>query len=565
MTVAKQDSLRGALSLAAMGTAVVLLAVVIWVSDRAIEITDEAYYVLSGAHPEAITAYISAQHWILAPLWNMTGSLQSFRLLGIAILISSVAILAFGSYRVAREQALIPTAPLQIWALAAAGSIGALLYVATISPSPSYNLLASAGGYAALGLAFICATSQSRGVDITCAFLCGVVLTITFLNKPPAGVCCTFLALIALVVLRERRGTWMCILAGCAGGLLSLGGLVAMNWQNGAIPEHLQTGLTLFRQVQTEPIAARLWRYGVTMAQSILISLVWFTPALSLCLYMLRTPQRWLPAAIGVCVIAAIFFGQHYLGGRTQYQIQIQALVALLILTLLVTLPVWTANRKVLGLALALVCLPYAVAMGTGNSMFTQVIVTAGSWPLLALLLAQGQPNIPASQTTARGLALVMMVLITVQVFSSFNRDPYHLDQPLLAQTQPTTVPVLGALRVDAKTLDMLSSLETARNTCQIEPGASFFGFYNVPGLALLIEAIPPISPWVTTPQQLGSLFARWQPEGRTVVALSEFAQMSRGDLPDILQPLEEKYDFCGTLAVPFSDEIIEIWASKMP
>ncbi|WP_170426120.1 hypothetical protein [Ruegeria arenilitoris] len=557
------DKLGWILDTAALAAAVVLIATVIWVSDRAIEITDEAYYILSGAHPKAITAYISAQHWVLAPLWAFTGDLQSFRLLGTAILTGSVTLLAYGTYRVAETRSLLRTPPVQVIVLAAAGSIGALLYVSTISPSPSYNLLASAGGYAALGLAFICATSTNRAVGVVCALLCGVALTITFINKPPAGVCCALLALVALLMLRERRGTWLCIVSVLAGGFLSLSGLVALNWQSGAMTEHLQTGLALFRQVQTEPIVARLWRYAVTMALSILFSLIWFAPALALCLYMLRDPRRWMPSAVMVLVLVSIFYGEHYLGGRTQYQTQVEALVALLVLILTVTISVWSANRRILGLIVLLICLPYAVAMGTGNSMFTQVIVTAGSWPVIAVLLAQGVPNCTTRRKTAQGLALLMMLLIVVQVFSSFSRDPYHLDQPLFAQTQLTEAPVLGAVRVDTETLRMLADLKISRDTCKIAPGAAFFGLYNVPGLSLLLEAIPPVSPWVTNPQQLDTLFGAWKPEGRTVLALSANAQMSRDNLPEVLQPLENKFDLCGTLIVPFSDEEIEIWASK--
>ncbi|WP_377278864.1 hypothetical protein [Rhizobium sp. R86522] len=564
MTSSTQHNSHRILNATTIVAAVILLAVVIWVSDRAIDITDEAYYILSGAHPNTITAYISAQHWALAPLWNLSGTLQHFRLVGTATLIASITLLAYGSYRVATQQALLCKTPLLIVALAAAGSIGALLYVATILPSPSYNLLASAGGYAALGLAFISATSQSRRLDVICGTLCGVALAITFINKPSASVCCALLACIAIVTLGDRRRIWVPITAGVVGGSSFLGAMVAFNWQNGAMIEHLQTGFTLFRQVQTEPIAVRLWRYCGTMVQSAILSLAWFAPALALSLRMLWAPRRWMPTAIVALALSAIVYGEHYLGGRTQYQQQIQALFALLIMTLLVTFHVWSSRRQAASLVLLLVCLPYAVAMGTGNSMFTQVIVTAGSWPLLVLLLANGRTNIPSARTTAQGLALVMMTLIVVQVLSSFGRDPYHLAQPIFAQSELTEVPVLGAVRVDLETRQMLTALEVARDNCKIAPGASFFGLYNVPGLALLINAVPPISPWITNPQQLATLFTGWKPSGRTVLALSAEAQISRGGLPDILQPIEEKYAFCGTLIVPFSNETIEIWASKL-
>lgn len=562
MTHTRQRETSVFLNATTIAISLLLLAAIVWVSDRAIEITDEAYYILSGAYPEALTAFISAQHWALAPLWALAGSLQHFRLLGIAILIGSVMLLAYGTSRVAAVGGLLPASRFQVVGLSAAGSIGALLYVSTISPSPSYNLLASAGGYAALGLAFLCATSQHRALDLLAALACGVALTITFINKPPAGVCCALLVLAVIVLLRDRRGTGLCVAFIFAGGSLSLSGLVALNWRGGALLQHLETGLALFRQVQTEPIAARLWRYTVTMGKSFVASVLGFAPALALCLYMLRDVRHWMPAAVLVLVLGSIIFGEHYLGGRTKYQTQIEALVALLALSLVVAGPVWIAHRTTVILVFALICLPYAVAMGTGNSMFTQVIVTAGSWPLLALLLAQAQHSETVRRRTAQGLALVMMALIVVQVLVSFSREPYHLDRPLFGQTQPTMVPVLGAVRVDPRTMQMLANLRSARANCAIAPGAEFIGLYNVPGLSLLLEAVPPVSPWLTNADQLGTLFAAWQPRGRIVLALSAQAQMTRGDLPSMLQPLEEKFDFCGTVIVPFSREVIEIWAS---
>jgi hypothetical protein len=564
MTNTRQRETVVFLNVATIAISLLLLASIVWVSDRGIEITDEAYYILSGAYPEALTGFISAQHWALAPLWTLAGSLQHFRLLGITILIGSVLLLAYGTSRVAAMGGLLHASQFQVLGLSAAGSIGALLYVSTISPSPSYNLLASAGGYAALGLAFLCVTSKHRALNLLAALACGVALTITFINKPPAGICCGLLVLAVIVLLRDRRGTGLCVAFLFAGGSLSLTGLVALNWHGGALLQHLETGLALFRQVQTEPIAARLWRYTVTMGKSFVASLLGFAPALALCLYMLRDVRRWMPAAVLVLVLSSIIIGEHYLGGRTKYQTQIEALVALLALILVAAGPVWTTHRTTVILVLSLICLPYAVAMGTGNSMFTQVIVTTGTWPLLAMLLAQAQRSDTVRRRTAQGLALVMMALIVVQVLLSFSREPYHLDQPILRQTQSTTVPVLGAVRVDSKTMQMLADLRSARAKCAIAPGAEFIGLYNVPGLSFLLEAVPPVSPWLTNANQLETLFAAWQPSSRIVLALSTEAQMRRGDLPSALQPLEEKFGFCGTVTVPFSREVIEIWASTL-
>lgn len=543
--------------------AIVLICAVVWASDRALEITDEAYYVLSGAYPDAIEAYISAQHWTLAPLWDIAGSLAGFRLIGTAILVCAAMILSGGTYRVAIQTDLVAGSAGTLITLFAASSVGALLYVATISPSPSYNLLASAGGYAALGFAFLCATSTHRSADIILALLCGVALTLVFVNKPSSGICCAVLSMIALISLRQRPGIVLCIAAGVFGGLLSLGGLVAQNWYNGQLLDNLEAGFTLFRQVQTEPILSRLLRYALTMIKSVIVSLLIFAPALWVCISLLKKPRPWMPFAVVGLLLVSIILGGHYLGGRTQYQEQIEALVALMVIVLICTATGWRHQRHHVVFVMVLICLPYAVAMGTGNSLFTQVIVTAASWTLLATLVAKSAPLPDAQRLAAQSTVGVMMVLLVVQILTSYGRDPYHLDQPIFAQNTPIDVPILGRLKVDAESVQMVTDLEQAKTICEIAPGADFFGLYNVPGLALLLEAVPPISPWVTNADQLDALFAKWTPKGRSVLALSEAAQIAKNDLPEILLPLEEKYQFCGELIVPFSDETIELWASR--
>lgn len=542
---------------------VLLVLGVIWASDRAIEITDEAYYVLSGRHPEQIDAFLSAQHWILAPLWSFSGSLALFRLSGGFILLVSSWVLALGAFRVARGLDLIDPSRWASAALCASSSIGALLYVSTIAPSPSYNLLASAGGYAGLGFACFAATSSSRYRAALWAFASGAVLVIAFVNKPTSGVCCTAVSLVALWAFRRNADILILSITLLVGFAISLAALFGYHAIDRDVLASLQSGFELFRQVQTEPVLHRLLRYAVTMIQSIGYALLLFSPALAMCVALIRVPRTWMPKAIAALLLVSIALGQHHLGGRTQYQAQIEALLAILVATALCSASAWVHEWRRILLVLCLFGLPYAVAMGTGNALFTQVIVSLAGWTALAYLLAVSQPTNNLRGQAARLCAGLMLVLVCVQILSSYTRDPYHLDQPLIAQNTLVYVPVLGTLRVDDETAAMLTALESASEACQIDAGAAFLGIYNVPGLALLLDAVPPVSPWINNEVQLISILESWQPRGRVILALSTAAQVERNRLPDALQPIDEKYKFCVDLVVPFSDEPIEIWASS--
>ena len=54
--------------------AFLVTAYCVWTLDRGFEITDEAYYLLLAMHAGSVKLFISAQQWITAGLWQITGS-----------------------------------------------------------------------------------------------------------------------------------------------------------------------------------------------------------------------------------------------------------------------------------------------------------------------------------------------------------------------------------------------------------------------------------------------------------------------------------------------------------
>jgi len=131
---------RGVAVLALLALAAVL-AYCGWALDRGFEITDEAYYLLLAMHPDATQLYISAQQWATSLLWDITGSLTTFRASGFVVLVGSSVVLGLGILRVAADRGSWP----QRLSVLSVSIICGLLYAITINVSPSYNLLASAG------------------------------------------------------------------------------------------------------------------------------------------------------------------------------------------------------------------------------------------------------------------------------------------------------------------------------------------------------------------------------------------------------------------------------------
>lgn len=256
------EAAAAALVLAAV-CAVVVYAV--WSRNRGFEITDEAYYLLLAIHPAETRYYISAQQWAMAPLWQITGSLASFRMAGFLLLTGSAAVLGMGALTAARGRAasVMPQWPGRI-AVIGCAVVCALLYAITINVSPSYNLLASAGAYLSLGLVLLAGDKTAAGGRVGMFGLAGVALAVEFVCKPSSGLA-TFVLVVIAVLWLDRSGgrKTLALAAVIAGGLFGLAALLFAHTTPSEAAQAFSGGMALFRMVQTEPILTRLGRYAI--------------------------------------------------------------------------------------------------------------------------------------------------------------------------------------------------------------------------------------------------------------------------------------------------------------
>ncbi|WP_375570098.1 hypothetical protein ABWH93_18205 [Seohaeicola saemankumensis] len=548
---------HGILSCVSIACLGVLVLAIVWASNRGLEITDEAYYLLSAMHPDAVTLYISGQHWLSAPIWRITGSLQTFRLVGALLLLLSGCILGLGACHALSAVGDAPQRRAKPGLVAAAGGIGALLYVATIAPSPSYNLFAAAGGYSGAGIVLL-AVGRSGRTALVGGLLAGAALAICFVAKPSAGITCSLVALLLGASLGRGGERWMLCLGLVVGALASIMALLALQPSEPPVLDSLGNGLALFKVVQTETVFARLIRYSVTMADAIGATLLAFWPALVLAISLRILPRLWLAGLMLAALCVTVLVGDHHLGGMFAYKRQMEAVYALIFILLILGLPLGKAALSRLALFIGLLILPFAVAVGTGNALFTQVIVSLAPWTVVAALSSYSTfaTNNLVLAIARCGVAAIVMLLVTAQILTSFTREPYHLAVPLVQQDNMTAIGTLGHVKVDAATLLMLQDVAQTRQNCAISPGAIYLGLYNVPGLALLFDAVPPVSPWLNNRQQLDAItpFLPSNPAQQVVRALTTEAR----DEPD----LTDGHRYCGTVRIAFSGEIVEIWAT---
>jgi hypothetical protein len=541
-----------------------LILGVIWSSDRALEITDEAYYLLSAIHPEEILLYISAQHWILGPLWKLTESLQGFRLTGAMILIGTSGILGLGAVRMLGQLTDFKLSALETLSVVAASGVGALLYVATIAPSPSYNLLASSGAYAAAGLAFLAIRRRGLLSSIGFSFGAGLFLAICFVNKPSAGICSALVVCVLILGLERSPRNWILALIWPAGTFVALLALVQTQPSELAVADSFSRGLELFQMVQTEPVGARLIRYAVTLLTSFGATLMAFWPAMLMTAVLLLYPRRGVSILTLSVFILNIIYQKSYLGGSFSYTSILEGIYALTFIVLVSGFRAWSINFRTALFFSGLIVLPFSVAIGTGNSLFTQIFITLAPWTIAAALLAYMVAENDARRIMQQGSACLLLLLMTSQILTSYTREPYHLSAPLTQHTQTASVGVLGELKVDTTTIRFLTEVQDAIETCSIEPGARFMGFFHVPGLALVFQAIPPVIPWLNNPDQTEVILEYWAPEtaNRIVTVLTSEIQSSLDVLPERLNPLKSGYTRCGEAITPYGQGI-EVWASS--
>ncbi|MBZ8119941.1 hypothetical protein KUD11_14990 [Roseovarius sp. LXJ103] len=537
------------------------------------EFTDEAYYLLSAIHPDQILLYISAQHWTLAPLWALTESLQGFRMTGAAILLGTSSLLGWGAVWILAHLTDRVWSRLEVAGVIAASAVGALMYVATIAPSPSYNLLASAGAYGAAGLTFLAIGRAKPSTGLMLSLLAGLCLAVAFVNKPSAGICTALVVCGLMLGLEERRRKWAMVTAGIIGATLTLVLLVLTHPGTLPVRDSFNSGLELFRMVQTESVGARLIRYAVTLLSSTAGALITFSPTVFAFIALLFYPRRWLAITTVSILILNAVLEKTYLGGVDQYPTIMEGYYTLIILAFGCGVRAWTINRRVALFYTGLVLLPFSVAIGTGNALFTQIVITLAPWSITVVLLAlmtQASPITRANETRhlmQHSCACLFLVLSTSQIITSFGRAPYHLQTPLVAHTQTVSVGMLGDVKVDAATAAFLGEIEQAKEICAIQPGAAFMGLFNVPGLALIFDAVPPVSPWLNNPAQADTVLEYWNPDSapQVVMVLTREVIAEQVTLPARLQPDQNGYMLCGTPLLPFQQHTVEVWARGTP
>lgn len=527
---------------------------------RGWELTDESFNLLSALHADSIRLFFTPSHWVSAWLWRASGSLTTFRALGLALATASALLLAWGVLRVAALAGIaVPRAPIERLAVMASAASGALLYGSLLSFTPSYNLLGASGASCAVGLGLLSITCKGRHA-LALSLLAGIALGITVLCKFSTGL--------------GVAGLMVCIQAAFAGRqrikLFELGAVLVSAMATLTLAVYWQTGLDeAFRQFRAgieivwfaqgdKTTTGRLLRSASDVGGMLTGAAIAFWGPLACFVLALRWQPKVL-GGVGLTWFAILILADdHVAGGMSRYALQALPLTGALALALLACTEQWLGNYRAWLLTGLLVVLPFAIALGTWNPLQIQILTALASWGALLGLLgfSNHRTSVPAAW-----VSVVFSAIVLLQVIGS-GAQPYRM-HPLWEQVEAVSIEALGSVKVDAKTAALVRDIQWAARQCGIAPGTPFLDFYNLPGVALILDAVPVDTPWLLDHSYAALALKRADIASlrRAVVAVKLNAQHARPEPAPQLAGFPQGYRLCGRATAPLDGLPIELWA----
>jgi hypothetical protein len=530
--------------------------------DRGLELTDESFYLLSALHAHDVRLFFTPFHWVSGILWHASGSLVAFRAWGLGLACVSAMTLAWGVLRAAPLAGMdVPERPLPRAAVLASAASGALLYGSLLSFTPSYNLLAASGACFCLAFGLLSLDGGAARAR-TFGILAGIALGLTFLCKFSAGVCVGGLLLVLHMAFTwDRRPPWRRVpvpTAVCAVATVALAA-----WLETGFPEALRqfrSGIELVWFAQGDgSTAQRLLRSSADVIAMLRAAGAAFWGPLACAALGLR----WRPAlfgSVGLAWFTALLATGHghLTGGRSHFEEQAIPLAGVLALALLAGAKQWTRTWRATLLMATLAVLPFAVALGTSNPLEVQILGAMASWGALAGLLGFSQR---AEWFPSAPIALLFSAIVLVQVVTG-GAEPYRM-LPMAQQTEAITLPSLGTVKVDARTAAMARDMQRAAGACGLPRGVPFLDFYDLPGAALMIDAVPVETPWLLHRDYASFALRHADPDAlrRAVVAVKLDEAGRRPGSPAQLPGFPAGHKLCGHSVAPLDGAAVELWA----
>lgn len=477
----------GCLALAVAG----LLAAV----NRSFDHTDEAYYIAWIRQPIDFKFLIHPFSHFFKPWYDLFGqSIVALRLFGYVLVGGTGALLGLALQRYYERRFDLPTGETRLIVPATFFSLGAY---ASWLLTPNYNLLGNAGAALLFAGALSWLTrGTTRLQDRLASVTIGLGAYMAFFGKPPLAALAA-VAVFVLIAITARRSLAMAIeraaLVGAACGaplLLTilyvqpLGDFVAMIV---AGTDAVQFGNSLARIPLN---AARDLYEGPPIL---------FVTATALAFCIVRSlshapgdpgPLRYLLWAL-MAVVALFLLRAITAGGFLTSLMLLCAIMTMIAIGLL-----GTARPPLRALApvLALIAVPFAVAVGSANPLLFQIGGSAFAFALAAIIASRILFSPPVARAIATALTVSAAGLMLLGAFR-----PYGMPRSMFRQTEPVDLPFTrDRLYVDAPTKAYVEGLRAAAVRLRLRPGTPIVDLSGSgPGNVMFLRGRAPAFPWL--------------------------------------------------------------------
>ena len=502
-----------------IGLTIITIAVIIWNIPRGFDILDESFYLLSYRYPNEYEASFSNFNLLVARGCGLANcSVLTYRWLGLLVNVFGAVVFACSFSRWQRIATLASGRPVATTVCYV--TLGSLLVFSIFPRTLSYNSLNSTLlllGAAAVIQALRIGTSGSLWL-----LAAGIAAGLDVYVKPSTAILVVFSEILLVIwcwrhqKIRAIGGELVLLGLGVSAGLIFCFVKVQppLVWY-----QHLTQEMSVIQASGGYGMKDLLLSYVKTAGQMLqfmfypmgpllllLIGLAWWWPR------QMQLAVRSKRIVFALLVLAGLYMvwqavRLHWYTNALLNGFQsLPLLLAFLVLAagVLLVLPTMPAGMSQLRVATHLLpvgswlfMLPFLSSAGTINDLRSNLLIDAGPWFALLLLLTglhlRRLPNWAVS-----GLLLVPAVWAAEQVWWGTLKTPYGLKQPMSKQVMPLRTAGLTTttLLVDTATATFFNKFTNLLAQSGFRPGDPIIVFYDAPGLVYMSGGISPGMPW---------------------------------------------------------------------
>ena len=501
-----------------VGGAILTVAILIWSLPRGFDILDESFYLLSYRYPNEYEASFSTFHLLVTRGLGLTNcSVLTYRWLGLLANILGAVVFAssFGHWqRTVAPDSSRPTIITVCYVV-----LGSLLAFSIFPRTLSYNSLNSL--LLLIGAAAVLQTLSSGPDGNWWLLIAGIAAGLDVFVKPSTAFLVVGSETLLMIWCWQRYGIRV---IGKGLIMLGMGGAIGLTfyfvkvqpplvWYHHLVQEMsvIQTGggygmkdlLPSYVKVAGQTVWFMFYPMGPTLL--LLIGIAWWWPR------QLPSTSRHQRVTFALLALVGLYTAwqavrRHwYTNAFSNYYQSLPLLLAMLVLAagvllVLPAMPVSTPRLKtaeqLLPVGSWLFVLPFLSSLGTINDLRLNVLIDAGPWfALLLLLIGLHLRRLPV---WAGGVLLLLSAgWAAEQVAWGTLVTPYGLKQPMSKQVMPLrTAGLTTTLLVDTVTATFFTQLTHILARSGFRPGDPIITLYDAPGIAYVSGGISPGMPW---------------------------------------------------------------------